>query len=530
MADALLAPSRRTPQALAITCGAVTWTHAELAAQADAEAGALRAAGLGQGASLGWLALNAPRQLALLLACAAAGVRLVPLNTRLAAPELAAIARHAGLAALWHDDPMAPLAEAVRAAVGPEGWHAGPAEGHEAGDAMLVYTSGTTGQPRGAVHTQAGMAANIAAALAVQPIDAGTVALAVLPLFHVGGLCIQVLPTLAAGGHVVLHPRFDAGAWLRDVAHGVAHGVAVPGGGARQRPTTSLLVPAVMRALLEHPGWPAADLSSLAFVNSGSSVVPPPLIEAFHVRGVPVAQVYGTTETGPVSVALHPRDAMAHVGACGTEAPGVTLRLLGGDGRDVPPGGTGQMWLKAPNLMRAYHREPLSAAFDADGGFRPGDLARRDDGGIVTVVGRGKDMIVSGGENIYPAEIENLLAHHPAVAECAVVGVPDARWGEVPVLVVLPHDAAAPPDEAALRRLFDARLARYKHPRRIVIAADLPRTALGKVRKAELARRLAAIADLADMANAAEMANTANTADGRPGEAGPTHTMPSAAK
>ena len=448
-------------------------TPGDVQACADRLQARLLAQGVGAGSSVGWLALNGLDTLGLLRACERIGARLVPLNWRLAPAELAAIAVHAGLQHLLHDEAMAGLAAQVHAQL-PAPLPLPHAPGHAPGDLMLVYTSGTTGTPKGALHTAAAMAANASAAIQAQGFDAGTRALAVLPMFHVGGLCIQVLPVLAAGGCVRLHPRFDPGAWLRDVQS--------------WRPTTSLLVPATMRAVLEHPDWLRTDLSSLRFVATGSSVVPPALIEAFHARGVPVAQVYGSTETGPVSIVLPPDEARAHVGKVGRPAAGVRIRLRCEDGREAVPGEVGEVLVKGANVMRGYHREPAHPAF-VDGWFHSGDLARQDADGLYEVVGRSKDMIISGGENIYPAEIENLLAGTPGVADCAVVGVPDARWGEVPVLAVVAAPGHAP-DEAALRALFDARLARFKHPRRIVFLAGLPRTALGKVRKAELAAHL----------------------------------------
>ncbi len=464
--------ARRRPQAMALVAGGRAWTFADLAREVDASVASLRADGLGAGDSLGWLGLNTPGMLAALFACEATGARFVPLNWRLAAAELATIVEHAGLQHLHVDDALRPLGDAVRALVTlPQP----RAPGHEPGDLLLAYTSGTTGRPKGAIHTTAGMAANIDAAVDAQGFDECTRALAVLPLFHVGGLCIQTLPVLAAGGCVVLHPRFDAGAWLAEVE--------------RSRPTTSLLVPATMRALLDHPAWPTTDLASLAFVNSGSQVVPVPLIEAFHARGVPVCQVWGSTETGPVSIVLRRDEAMAHVGSTGRPARGVEIRLVV-DGRDAAPGETGELWVRAPNLMRGYHRATHPESF-AGGWFRSGDLARADAAGYVTVVGRSKDLIISGGENIHPAEIENLLAHHPDVAECTVVGVPDARWGEVPVLAVVARYGRTV-DPQRLQALFDAKLARYKHPRRIVVVDALPKTALGKVQKATLAAALRA--------------------------------------
>jgi fatty-acyl-CoA synthase len=429
---------------------------------ADAEVAALRAAGCRAGDSIGWLALNQPRALALLRACARLGLRFVPLNWRLAAVELAAIVRDAGLQQLWHDDAMRPLAEQVRQLVElPQA----PAPGHQAGDLLLVYTSGTTGEPKGVIHSATAMQANSAAAIDAQRLDAATRTLAVLPLFHVGGLCIQVLPTLAAGGVVRLHERFDAASWLHDVAS--------------WRPSTSLLVPATMRALIEHPDWAAADLSSLAFVNTGSQIVPRGLIDAFHARGVPVCQVYGATETGPVTLVLRPDEALAHPGKVGRPALGVDVKLV-----------DGEVWVRGPNLARGYHRGPDAPAF-ADGWFRSGDLAVCDDG-LYEIVGRCKDLIISGGENIHPAEIENLALGDPAVADAAVVGVPDPRWGEVPVLAVVAR-AGAEVDLDRLRRLFEAGLARFKHPRRIVVLDALPRTALGKVQRAVLANALAGV-------------------------------------
>jgi len=406
------------------------------------------------GHAVAWLGHNSIAMLAAFLACARRGVVFVPLNVRLADAELQAIVEHAGVAQVFGG--LAPAREPQR---------------FPDGDLLLAYTSGTTGRPKGALHTQAAMLANIDAAIAAQGFDRGTRALAVLPLFHVGGLCIQTLPVLAAGGTLRLHTRFDAAAWLRDVA--------------QWRPTTSLVVPAVMRALVEHADWPRTDLSSLRFVGAGSSIIPRALIEAFHARSVPVAQVYGATETGPVSVVLRAQEAMAHVGSAGRAAPGVDVRIVGNE----VGGEIGELWIRGPNVMRGYHREPDAENF-RDGWFHSGDLGRMDEDGFIEIVGRCKDLIISGGENIYPAEIENLLAGHADVAEAAVVGVPDERWGEVPVLAVVPR-AGRSVDLGALPAVFDGRLARFKQPRHIVVVDALPKTALGKVRKLELAQDIA---------------------------------------
>jgi fatty-acyl-CoA synthase len=270
---------------------------------------------------------------------------------------------------------------------------------------------------------------------------------------------------------VRLHARFDAQACIDDIA--------------QWRPTTTLQVPATMHALVHHVAWCDADLSSLEFVNSGSSIVPAAMIEVFHARGVPVAQVYGSTETGPFSIALDPKEARNHVGSVGRPVAGVEIRLVGGDGAEAADGAVGEILVRGPNVMRGYHREPNHPSF-RDGWFHSGDLGRRDARGFYEVVGRSSDLIISGGEHIYPAEIENLVAGLGGVAECAVVGVPDAQWGEVPVLAVVPTEGTELHAQA-LRSAYEPRLARFKHPHRIVIVQALPKTALGKVRKAELA-------------------------------------------
>jgi fatty-acyl-CoA synthase len=336
--------------------------------------------------------------------------------------------------------------------------------------ALLVYTSGTTGRPKGAVHTQGGLWWNAMASIAMHDLTADDRVLTVLPLFHVGGLCIQTVPALYAGASISLHPRFDPGAWLDAVA--------------LHAPTISLMVPATMRAVIEHPRWGATDLRSLRILGAGSSTIPDALIEAFHARGVPVCQIYGATETGPVSIVLRAGEAMAHAGAAGRPALGCEIRLVGSDGsgvNDGPAGGVGEILVKGPNVMRGYWRDPANPAF-AEGWFRTGDLARRDADGYYTVVGRAQDLIISGGENIYPAEIENLLAGVPEIAEAAVIGMPDPHWGEVPVAVVVLR-AGATLGERVIRAYFDGRLARFKHPRRIVFRATLPRNAMGKVVK-----------------------------------------------
>ena len=420
--------------------------------------------GVQRGAIVAWLGHNSWDMLATLVACERLGAVLLPLNGRLAAVELAQIVSHAGVGHLMGTPELEDLAAEVLAIAT---LHSGPADGVQDGDLLLVYTSGTTGRPKGAMHTRAGLQANALAAIVAQGFDAQTRVLSVLPLFHVGGLCIQTLPALSVGAKVLLHARFDVNAWFDAVES--------------WRPTTTLLVPAVMRALLEHPRWAGADLSSLSFINSGSQIVPRGLIDAFHARGIPVAQVYGATETGPVSIVLRPQEALRHVGLAGRPALGVQLRLAA----------DGEILLKAPQLMRGYHRSSESA-FDAEGWFHTGDLAVQHSDGLVEVVGRSSELIISGGENIHPAEIESLLDGHADIAECAVVGRADLRWGEVPVLAVVARPGHRI-DEAAVLATLARQLARFKLPRQVVLRDALPRTALGKLQRAALASEIAGL-------------------------------------
>ncbi len=448
----------RDPESpLFVEHGRTMTTHQFVRRIGFAEQG-LYAAGVTGGQVVAWLGHNSSAMLAQFFACQRRGAVWMPLNWRLALPELRAQLAHAGASHLVHDDAHAETAALLQAGLVRRDE---PAEGVEPGDGLLLYTSGTTGEPKGVMHTKTGMAINAEIAIAVQHMKAKTRALAVLPMFHAGGLAIQVLPTIAAGGQVMIHPRFDADEWFDAVE--------------RWRPTTTLLVPAVMRALVEHPRWAEANLNSLRFVTAGSQIVPQPLIDAFHARGVPVAQVYGATETGPVSIVLLPNEAMEHPQRSGQAAPGVEVKL----------GAGGEILLRAPNLMRGYHRH-AGPSFDADGFFATGDLAVEHPGGWFEVVGRSKELIISGGENIHPGEVEELIAVHPAVADCALVGVPDERWGEVPVLAVVLREGHVI-DAAALLASLEGRLARFKHPRRVLVVDALPRTTLGKLRRAQLA-------------------------------------------
>ena len=384
------------------------------------EGATLRLASLGvrKGDRVAYFGFNHPELLAILFACARLGAMLVPLNFRLASPERAEILAHADAsvcvvdAGLMKDAAVIgerfPLMKLVALSDAPAGWFAwegaNPAgftpklEGEDCDPVMIVYTSGTTGKPKGAIHTQTALLWNIVNATLYQDLTSSDHVLSVLPMFHVGGMCIQTLPALHAGARMTIHSRFDPGAWLKDVAV--------------RRPTLTLLVPTTMQAIFAHPDWETTDLSSLRAIHTGSSTIPDSLFAPFHSRGIPVGQVYGATETGPVSIYLRAEDAMRKVGSAGKAAVHAEIRLVGNEGRDAKPGEVGEIWVRAPSLMSGYWKDPENPAFK-DGWFHTGDLARADEEGYYWVVGRSKDMIISGGENIYPAELENILPTPP---------------------------------------------------------------------------------------------------------------------
>ncbi len=470
--------------------------YAELWHRIDAATHGLAARlGVRKGDRIAFLGYNHPEMVVMLFALARLGAMLVPLNFRLAPPEHRVILDHADVTAVMVEPDFFAHCAAIRSARpelrrvalsdAPQGWldwraiaapGARPAEiaGEDADPVLIVYTSGTTGAPKGAVHTQAALLWNMICSTHYHDLTAADHVLTVLPMFHVGGLCIQTLPALHAGATVTVEPRFDPGRWIDAVA--------------QRRPTLSLLVPATMKALLAHPQWPKADLSPLRMLCTGSSIIPESMIQAFFERGVTMTQVYGSTETGPVSIYLRAEDARRKAGFAGKAGLHVEIRLVDGEGRDVPPGRVGEIWVRALNLMQGYWRDPDNPSF-RDGWFRSGDLAYQDEEGFYKVVGRSKDMIISGGENIYPAEIENILAECDDILEAAVVGVEDAKWGEAVVAAIV-RRAGSALDEAAVMKLLEGRIARYKQPRRVAFLEALPKTALGKVQKPEVRKML----------------------------------------
>ncbi len=483
-----------TPDKCAIRYGGHDLSYRAFAALIEHSAGALAAAGIRRSACVAYLGCNTPEMLALFFACARLGALFMPLNWRLAAPEHKQMLDDCPPGVLVVEAPYLEQTDTLRSDLDAvrlislgshiDGWQewndflAGaipvpPDASIGAGTPLLIcYTSGSTGKPKGVVLTQDAIDANADNSVDMHAMTADDRVLTLLPMFHVGGLNIQTTPALRTGCTVVLHPRFEPEAALEAIG--------------RERISLTLIVPAVADMMIASPRWAGTNLSSLRMISIGSSIVPVRIIEAIHARGIPVTQVYGATETCPVAAYLKRDEAQRKVGSTGRAALHCRLRIVGPDETELPAGQSGEILIKGRNLFSAYWRNPQAteAAF-SNGWYRSDDMGWLDEEGFLTVVGRKKEMIISGGENIYPAELENVLIQSDDVLEAAVVGRADKRWGEIAVAVIVPRPGHHP-DTATILRLFDGRLARFKHPKDVVFVETLPKTALGKVRKEEL--------------------------------------------
>ncbi|HEX6797347.1 MAG TPA: long-chain fatty acid--CoA ligase [Ktedonobacterales bacterium] len=466
--------------------------------------------GVRQGDRVAILAANCPEYLDALFACALLGVILVPLNWRLTVPELCGILGDCEPALLLHDTAHRATAMAASGLIGGlPGVHRTPLlaledfpgadnalaaravpfctdDGEEI--ALILYTSGTTGVPKGAMLSHRMLTWNAVNTQVSWGLRETDVYPNCSPFFHAGGLNVLTTPIYHLGGTVVL---------LRDASPG-----AVLDAIARERCTLVFAVPAVFQMLLEHPAFAATDFSSVRFCITGGSSCPPLIIEAFARRGVEFRQGYGLTEVGVNCFSLAPEDALRKVGSVGRPVFHSRARIVDDEGRDVAPGAVGELVLAGPHVCSGYWRRPEATAEAFRGGWwHTGDLVSRDDEGYYYIAGRKKDMYISGGENVYPAEVEGVLASHPGIAEVAVLGMPDATWGEVGLAVVVPRTPGVLTEQEVIA-FCDGKLARYKIPRRVVFCVALPRNAMGKVIKAELAARYVESLDAGDPGSA----------------------------
>jgi fatty-acyl-CoA synthase len=525
--DVLGERTRLTPAKTALVEVATgrRFTYAELDARANGAARALtKGFGLRKGDCLALLAGNRVEFLDVFFACGKTGVVLIPLNTRQTAGELQGIVEDAQPKAFLYDKSYEETAEellrrvrGVRgvpldAAAAPGGPAAGATRppitfseifsslpAAAAGAAAespsrpapedlycLLYTSGTTGRPKGVMvpHRMVGWnAVNTAVSWQLREDDVSPI---FTPLYHAGGLGAFLTPIFAIGGTIVLHAGFDAEEVLATIG--------------RERCTVVLGVPTIFRMLRESRGFADADFSSVRWFACGGAPLPLDLIEAWQMRGVVLKQGYGLTEVGVNCFAMTAEESVRKAGSIGKPLMFTQARLLLEDGREAGTGEIGELLLRGPHVCQGYFRNPeaTAAALDAEGWFHTGDLAKRDVDDFYTIAGRKKDMFISGGVNVYPAEIEGVLFQHAGVKDVAVVGVPDEKWGEVGVAFVVRREEKRAEEKISLKvrereeekaelaAFVERRLAKYKIPREFIFVDALPRTPYGKVVKGDL--------------------------------------------
>ncbi|MDT0388094.1 acyl-CoA synthetase [Streptomyces dubilierae] len=483
--------ARKTPHRTALIHGEHTVDYGTLHARTTRLAHALRARGVRRGDRVAYLGPNHPSYLETLFAAGTLGAVFVPLNTRLAGPEIAYQLADSGAKALVHGPSHTGLVAGlpgstdvrVHLETGAEyeaalaGASAEPVDEPVGPDdtCIIMYTSGTTGRPKGAMLTHGNLTWNAVNVLVDTDLVADERALVAAPLFHTAGLNMLTLPVLLKGGTCVLVEAFDPEATLEMIE--------------RHRITFMFGVPTMFDQMARHPRWPDADLSSLRILTCGGSPVPTPLIARYQERGLTFLQGYGMTEAAPGTLFLDAEHAVGKAGSAGVPHFFSDVRVVRPDLTPVDVGEVGEVVVRGPHVMPGYWGLPEeTAASFADGWFRSGDAARVDEDGYVHIVDRLKDMIISGGENVYPAEIEDRLLAHPGIAECAVIGVPDDTWGEVPRAVVVPREGAALDPDEVLATLTGC-LAKYKIPKSVVVADALPRTASGKLLKSRVRTR-----------------------------------------
>jgi fatty-acyl-CoA synthase len=456
--------ARTTPARTAIDHLGRELTYAELDAASERLAASFLARGLARGDRVATLTGNSPEHVAVFFACAKAGLILAPLSWRLAAPELAYQLEDCEPAVFLVEEEHAGLADATAHPFEPlEAEGVGDASDADVGDddaLLLVYTSGTTGRPKGALLTHANCFwTNLSFDLATG-VSGDDVVLQVLPQFHCGGWNVQALLGWWKGARIVLERVFDPARCLALIEE--------------KRVTTMMGVPANYLFLSQEPAFASADLSSLRRAVVGGAPMPEALLDVWHARGIDVVQGYGLTEAAPNVLCLPPEDAVRKIGSAGKPYPHVDVRLSAEE----------ELQVRGPNVFAGYWRNPeATKEVLVDGWLRTGDVAERDDEGFYRIKGRLKDMYISGGENVYPAEVESVLHVHPAVADAAVVAVPDDRWGEVGVAFVV---ASGGTSEEELVEFVRGRLARFKAPKAVRFVDVLPRSGMGKVQKDEL--------------------------------------------
>jgi fatty-acyl-CoA synthase len=511
-AEQLARTARRSPDIVAFRFQGVDRTFADLDNRVSRLAGALAKRGVRPGDRVATLMTNRLEVVETYLAANRLGAICVPINFRLVADEVAYIAKDSGSVALVVDEQLAPVARGAREHAGNvttclvtsgEPDAAGP--GSEAYEpvlasadpppvvdvaehdpAFIMYTSGTTGRPKGAVLSHFNLLMNTMNMIAGMGFrDDDRRWLSGLPLFHIGGLN-GILPYLLLGGTSVILPsgQFDANEVV-DLLE-------------REKISACYFVPTQWQAICAVPDIASRDLSALRRISWGASVAPPSVLQAMAdtFPGVPNYNAFGQTEMSSVTCVLKGEDAVRKMGSVGTPIVNVEVAVVDDDMKPVPQGDVGEIVYRGPTVMQGYWNNPEATDEAFRGGwFHSGDLVREDEDGFYYVVDRKKDMIISGGENIYCAEVEAVIDGHPGVREVAVIGRSDPRWVEVPVAVVVPMDPDAPPSKSDIVEWCRARMASYKKPADVVIVDAMPRNASGKILKIQLRTQFAPTPD-----------------------------------
>ncbi|OYO14191.1 p-hydroxycinnamoyl-CoA synthetase [Enemella evansiae] len=478
----------RSPESVATVFDGVQRSYAEFDTDIARAAAALRARGIGHGDRVALLSANHPAHIDLFFACGRLGAILVPLNARLSENEIAHCLSDSGTALLVTSAELAgrgtPAAEqaGTREVIDLAAWTQLCAETDPDRDeprgtgddpCMIMYTSGTTGRPKGAVLTHSSVTfATLNAALDLG-LTGRDVSLACAPLYHTAAFFMGATPTLLRGGTVIIQDGFEPGRVLAQIeADRISYGFGVP---------------VMLDMLSRHPDWDRTDLTSLRVFTVGGAPVRLDTLHTWLARDVAVCQGYGLTESGPGALVLTPEQAKDKVGSAGLPHLFTEVRIAGLDDAPVTPGERGEIQVRGPNVMAGYWNNPgaTAAAFAPDGWLRTGDVGVADDDGFITVVDRLKDMFISGGENVYPAEVEAAIIELPGVLEAAVLGVPDERWGETGLALIRLADGAELTAEALADQLA-GRLARYKIPRRLQIVDSIPRNPTGKILKSRI--------------------------------------------
>ncbi|HEY4094402.1 MAG TPA: AMP-binding protein [Baekduia sp.] len=478
------------PEAEALVFLEHRFTWAQLGARVEARAAALCELGVEPGDRVACLMFNRPEAIELLWACQRIGAIYVPINHRLTAPELRDVLEDADPRVLWVEPELAELAAAgapaglsvvdvgsldAVGAVLPRPAVVPPVVALALDDtAIILYTSGTTGRSKGAMISHGNVLASTRLWMAEFGLTAAERPLIGMPLCFTGGLLAASMPSIAAGAAIVLMRSFNAEEALRLIE--------------AERTTWMTAVPTMLERMVADVTWASRDLSSLRGMQAGGAAVPIPLIQAFHHRGIGLQSAYGLTEASaganlyvPASEALRKR------GAIGRPTVDHEARVRRSDGCDAEVGEVGELLLRGPLVFAGYWRNPEATSETiVDGWLRTGDLVTIDEDGYYFVAGRAKDMVISGGLNVYPVEVERVLDQFPGVAESSVIGLADERWGETVVACLRLEPGADGLDEAALLEHCKASLGDYKVPRRFVVVEDFPRTMSGKVRKQEL--------------------------------------------